>query len=361
MKVALVHDYLNQYGGAERVLETLMEIFPKAPIYTLFYDKEKTYKRFGNKVKGTSFLDKKIVHDNHRLFIPLMPLAANLLKLEDEYDVIISDSAGYGKGIGYFSRAFHISYCHTPLRYAWEYHQYFKWPPIIKMALTPILGYLRWWDKRVAQRPDILLANSYFIAHKTKQYYQRDAEVLYPPVDFKKFYRDKSIKRKDYFLAAGRMLHYKHFDLIIRTFNKLDLPLVVVGGGPELTKLKNMAESSKIHFLPFVSEEYLRVLYSGARALIFPQVEDFGLVAAEAQACGAPVIAFSQGGAREIVKDGLTGLFFHQQTVDDLTAAIKRFSAAFFDDGVIQKSAERFSKTRFQKRILELANKYAKH
>lgn len=349
-----MHDYLNQYGGAEKVLEALMEIFPEAPIYTLFYDKERTYGRFNGRVKSASFLDWGIVRRHHRLFIPLMPTAANFLKLGDEYDLIISDSAGFGKGINCSNVGFHIAYIHTPLRYAWEANQYFDWHPALKLAAAPIFGYLRNWDYEVGQKPDILLANSQYIAEKIKRYYRRDAEVVYPPVDLNKFYRKPTAERGDYFLAAGRMLPYKRFDLIIQAFNKLDLPLAVVGDGPELDKLKNMAKSRKIKFIPFTFENELLDLYNNARALIFPQIEDFGLVAAEAQACGTPVIAFSEGGVREIVQDGITGIFFHRQTPEDLIGAVKRFLRVSFNEKMIQNSAKRFSKENFKKEILRI-------
>jgi glycosyltransferase involved in cell wall biosynthesis len=200
----------------------------------------------------------------------------------------------------------------------------------------------------------VLLANSQHIAEKVRQYYNRDAEVVYPPVDLKIFYRDKKLKKQGYFLAVGRLMHYKRFDLIIQAFNKLNLPLLIVGEGPELESLKQLARSSKIHFLPFTTEADLRNLYNGAEALIFPQVEDFGLVAAEAQACGTPVIAFSQGGAREIIRDGVTGIFFHHQTVDDLMLAVKKFLLSSFDENAIRDSAKRFSKARFKNKILHI-------
>lgn len=355
MRVALVHDYLNQYGGAERVLEVLMEIFPEAPVYTLFYDKQKTRGRFEKKIKGASFLNNSFVCNHHRAFIPLMPLAADLMNLKGDYDLIISSSAGFGKGIAASYGSWHIAYIHTPLRYAWETYQYFNWPWIIKKITAPIFQYLRNWDYRAGQKPDILLANSNFIAKKIEKYYGRKSEVLYPPVDLKVFYPDPDIQRGGYFLAAGRMLAYKHFDLIIEAFNRLELPLRIVGGGPEFERLKKMAKFPNIDFLPFINENDLRRLYSGADAFIFPQVEDFGLVAAEAQACGTPVIAFSEGGAREIVEDKVTGIFFHQQSVDALVMGVKRFLKTNFDHEKIRLSAERFSKEKFKNRMLELA------
>ena len=355
MRVALVHDFLNQYGGAERVLETFTEIFPDAPIFTLFYDKTRTKGRFEGKVQGTTFLNRKTVIQNHRHFIPIMPLAAARIDLGSEYDLILSSSAGYAKGVRYNGHTFHINYCHTPLRYAWEFDAYVNWHPLLKLAAAPVAWYLRFWDRYAGQKPKIILANSNFIAGKIKNYYGRQAEVLYPPVDLKVFYRDPKIKKQGYFLAAGRLVHYKKFDLVIQAFNKLNLPLLVVGDGPELENLKKMAKSPKICFLPFANESELRALYNGAEALIFPQVEDFGLVAAEAQACGTPVIAFSEGGAMEIVADGVTGILFRHQSADVLALAVKKFLLSSFDEKAIRESAKRFSKTKFKNKILSIA------
>ena len=358
MKIALVHDYLNQYGGAERVLEAFCEAFPKAPIYTLFYDKEKTFGKFEGRVKGVSFLNNKIVIENHRLFIPLMPLAASLMKVGGEYDVILSSSAGYGKGIGYGKNSVHVAYCHTPLRYAWESGNYFNWNPIASFAAAPALDYLRSWDFAAGQKPDLILANSNFIAGKIKNYYQKDAKVLHPPVDLEKFYYNPSIGKRGFFLAIGRLMHYKKFDFIIKAFKRLDLPLVVVGDGPELKNLKKIA-SSKIHFLPFVKENELRPLYNAAEALIFPQVEDFGLVAAEAQACGTPVIAFNGGGAKEIVHDGITGILFNEYAPYGIEMAVKKSLNIPFDRRLISRSAQKFSKEIFKEEILDIVNEVA--
>jgi glycosyltransferase involved in cell wall biosynthesis len=354
MKIALIHDYLNQYGGAERVLETLCEIFPDAPIYTLFYDEEKTLGKFKNKKIITSFLDYEFVRNNHRLFIPLMPLAIFLMKVNKKFNIIFSASAGFAKGIRYGKNTIHISYCYTPLRYAWEYYKYFNWKPFLKILSAPAFWYLRKWDKWAGRRPEKIIAVSEHIAKKIKDYYKRDANVIYPPLDTNKFFLNEKIKKGDYYLAVGRMMHYKKFDLIIRVFNKLNLPLLVIGVGPELNKLKNMAISSNIKFLSFISNEHLNLLYNGAQALIFPQIEDFGLVAVEAQACGVPIIALNRGGAREIVEDGQTGVLFNNQSVDDLIMAIKKFQIIKFNKENIRKSALRFSKNKFKKAILEM-------
>jgi len=365
MKIALIHDYLNQYGGGERVLEVLMEMFPDAPIYTLLHDGERTLNRFSNRVKATSFLDFSLARRRHRLFIPLMPMAMKSLKISEQYDLIISDSAGFAKGFEQKPKTFHVSYIHTPLRYAWE-QEYYLANIISKPEILiskPILNYLKKWDFDAAQKPDILIANSNFIAEKIKKYYQRDvAKVIYPPVDTLQFYRDPELhtpNAKSYYLAAGRLLHYKKFDLVIEAFSKLKLPLKIAGGGPELEKLKNQNARLKAgaEFLGFVSDDELRTLYNGARALIFPQVEDFGLVAAEAQACGAPAIAFAGGGALEIIQDGKTGIFFKEQNSESLAEAVRKFEHLKFDRNRISRIAMgRFAKNIFKDKMLELIN-----
>lgn len=359
MRVAIAHDYLNQYGGAERVVESFCEIFPDAPIYTLFYDEEKTKERFKDRQVHTSFLNfssipllHKIVINYHRFFIPLMPLAAWLMKIND-CDIVLSSSAGFGKGIRMGKGIIHVAYCHTPLRYAWEFYRYFNWPLYLKVLTAPAFWFLRYWDKLAGQKPNKLIVNSRFIAEKVKNYYKRSSEILYPPVDTEKFCINKKVTKGNYFLAVGRLIHYKKFDLIIQAFNKLNLPLLIVGNGPELINLKKMAKSPKIEFIINITDEQLVLIYNGAQAFIFPQIEDFGLVAAEAQACGTPVIALNQGGAKEIVTDGKTGVLFDNQNVDDLITAIKRFQIMHFDPKNIRESAMRFSKTKFKKEILK--------
>ncbi len=365
MRVALVHDYLNQYGGAERVLECLMEMFPDAPVFTLMHDREKTADRFAGRVERTSFLDFPFARRHHRLFIPLMPLAAKTINLGSDFDLIISDTAGFAKGIRYDHRnTQHISYIHTPLRYAWEQKEYLGGIMTnFQLAISrPLLGFLRDWDYRAGKRPNVLIANSKFIAKKIKEYYGRPARVIYPPVDTSVFYLDsesnKSKAKSNYYLAVGRLLHYKKFDLVIEAFKKIGLPLKIVGSGVEASNLATMIkklEAKNIELLPFMEDEKeLRQLYNGAKALIFPQVEDFGLVAAEAQACGLPVIAYADGGATEIVEHGRTGILFPQQSVESLIGAVELFKKKRFQRRVIAASARRFSKEHFQEEIVKL-------
>lgn len=353
MNVALIHDYLIEYGGAERVLEELMRLFPEAPIYTLLYDERRTFGRFAGRVAGTSLFDVGFVRRHHRLFIPFMPAAAELMRIPEQYDVVISDSAGFAKGIRHAPHAFHLSYCHTPLRYAWETDQYFS-NRLFTSVFRPAFSYMRHWDFQAAQRPRRILANSAFIAGKIRTYYRREAAVVHPPVDETLFFYDPSLEPAEYFLAAGRLLHYKRFDLVIDAFKFLGLPLKVVGSGAMEEGLKARARGySNIEFMPFVKDvDVLRRLYAGAQAFVFPHVEDFGLVAVEAQACGTPVVALRAGGVEEIVRDKETGLFFNEPTVAALAATVGQFRAMQFDRAFISRMAERFGRGRFRERIL---------
>lgn len=353
LRVALVHDYLNQYGGGERVLEALMKIFPEAPIYTLLYDATKTGGRFEGRIGKTSLIDIPFVRNHHRLFIPCMPAAIGAMNLGRAYDLVVSDSAGYAKGIRYARGVFHLSYCHTPLRYAWETESYFK-SRLFKLAFGPVFGVLKEWDRRAGLKPNTLIANSRFIAEKVKRYYGREVPVVYPPVDYRTFYFGNESHPGDHFLAVGRLLEYKNFDLIIRAFALLPHRLTIVGDGRMRRTLEAMAKplGGRVTFLRSVPrDDQLRALYQNARALIFPQVEDFGLVAAEAQACGTPVIALKAGGAEEIVQEGVTGVFFNTPTPEALARAIEDFTVRRFDRSMVSKESQRFSFDAFREGI----------
>lgn len=359
MKVAILHDYLNQYGGAERVLQVLLRMFPTADLYTLLYDKDRTRGMFEGRVTGTSALDAPLVRHHHRAFIPAMPLAAaTLTSARNPYDLVISSSAGYAKGINIAGKV-HVSYCHSPLRYAWDFdhlaHVPFAPWPLREAVLKPVARLLKHWDRNAAARVNVFLANSHFIADKISAYYGREAEVVYPPVDtnFWKPLPRAELKPNHLtpsaYLMTGRLLYYKRFDIGIRAFNELNKPLVIVGAGPEEEKLKKLATSPLITFKKDLSDEELRAEYARAKALVFPQVEDFGLVAAEAQACGTPVIAYGKGGGAEIVVDGVTGLHFPEQTPEALMDAIRRFETMKFDRRAMVRNAKRFSEAAFIK------------
>ncbi len=361
MKVAILHDYLNQFGGAERVLQTLIELFPHADLYTLLYDKKKTKGIFEKNIRASSFMDIPWIRKHHRLFIPFMPLAASSIRPKEEYDLIISSTAGYAKGFR-VQGSHHVSYCHSPLRYAWEidYLKNLRFSPkaLSNLIAYPIAKWLKKWDKDAAQKVNLFIANSDYIAEKVRAYYGRDAIVAYPPVDTDIFYPEPETGKKEYYLMAGRLLYYKGFDLGIAAFNQLQKPLKIVGRGPELPKLRKLVKSPLIEFIETASDNELRFLYSNAKAFIFPQIEDFGLVAAEAQACGTPVIAFAQGGGREIVMHKKTGILFYEQTPEAIVAAVKEFEYYPFDRRTIAKSAQRFSKEAFKTNFLGILAKY---
>lgn len=356
MKVAVLHDYLNQFGGAERVLKSILEIFPDADVYTLLFDAEKTEHLFDEKIRKTSFLDYPLIRNNHRAFIPIMPLATSLMRSNEHYDLLISSTAGYAKGFP-IKASYHISYCHSPLRYAWEIDYLknlsFSPRPMTKDILRPIADWLRSWDKKASKRVNFFIANSEFIAEKIRAYYKRDSEVVYPPVNTDIFYFDETQKQEDFYLMVGRLLYYKGFDIGIQAFNKMKKKLIVIGRGPEEKKLRKLANPTYISFIPYVSDSDLRIYYNTARAFIFPQIEDFGLVAAEAQSCGLPVVSFAKGGGREIVCDGITGVHFPEQTVDSLIYAVRDFEMKKFNRKNIANYAEKFSERRFKKEFID--------
>jgi glycosyltransferase involved in cell wall biosynthesis len=358
MKVALVHDYLNQYGGAERVLEAFCEMFPHAPIYTLVYDAKLTGFAFEGRNIKTSFLQKMpFAASRHRYFPVFMPHAIEQFDLSG-YDLVLSDSGSYAKGVITKPDTAHISYCHTPHRYVWDNShkliEEFRYPRVVK-ALSPLfMTYVRIWDAQAAERPDAFIANSEFIAKRIKKYYGREAEVIYPPLNTERFGIGK---KGDYFLMAGRMVPYKKFDIAIEAFNRLGMRLKIIGDGPERKKLERKSRSN-VEFLGLVSEPYLADYYSRAQALIFPQEEDFGVVAGEAMASGTPVIAFRAGGALEIIKENEDGIFFDRQTSDSLVDAIGRFQNMKFDPFLIREHAMRFDKARFKHEIENFISQY---
>lgn len=352
MRVALVHDYLTELGGAERVLEALCQMFPHAPIYTLLYDEELTKGRFCGRKIYTSFLQKfPLARTRHRAYAWLMPIAVEQFDL-GRYDLVISDSASYAKGIVTKPSTLHVSYCHTPIRYAWDdSHRYvkeFRSPRFLRPFIPLFLNYLRLWDKEAALRPDAFVANSHFVRERIRKYYGVEAEVIYPPVDTV-FFGAHRERRGDYFLAVGRLLAYKRFDLAIQAFNAMRLPLKIAGEGPEYDRLRAMAGPS-VEFLGRVSDEALRTAYGGARALIFAQEEDFGITAVEAMAAGTPVIAYRGGGALETVQDGVSGVFFDEEHPDAIRNAVGQFLQTDFDASAIQAGARDFDTEVFKRR-----------
>jgi glycosyltransferase involved in cell wall biosynthesis len=352
MKIALVHDYLVQYGGAERVLEAFTELFPEAPIFTLVYDAKLMHGVFAGKDIRTSFLQRiPFSKTRHRIFPPLMPSGIESFDLS-KYDVVLSDSSSFAKGIITNPETLHICYMHTPMRFAWDdcqkYTQEFYFPRFIKKIVPFFMNYIRVWDRASADRPDKIIANSNFIARRIKKYYKREALVIHPPVDVNKFYI--SDKTEDYYLLVGRFMAYKKFDIVIEAFNKLGLNLKILGRGPEFKRLKKMANQN-IDFLGRVTDEELYRYYSKAKAFIFPQEEDFGITAIEAMASGRPIIAYRGGDIPEHMKEGKMGVFFDSQSASNIIEAVNKFKEMNFDPNYIREQTLKFDKSLFKARI----------
>ncbi|MBI5621874.1 glycosyltransferase [Candidatus Falkowbacteria bacterium] len=358
MKVALVHDHLVQYGGAEKVLKALHDIFPEAPIFTLLYDQKTMGNDFVKKDIRPSFLqDLPFGLKKYQWYLPLMPAATKRHDLTG-YDLVISSASAMAKGVITGPHTLHLCYCHTPTRYLWtDTHSYLKelnTNRLLKKIIPLYLTRLRKWDQLAAQRVDYFVANSKNVADRIAKYYRRDSEVIYPPVEIDQFYTAEQLNH--YYLAGGRLVPYKRFDIIVNAFNKLGIPLKIFGTGPEEAKLRKMARPH-IEFLGKVSDQRKAELYAHCLAFINPQEEDFGITAVEAMAAGRPVIAYPLGGALETVVPGVTGEFFEEQNWESLGDAVIRFKPENYDSKKIRQQAEKFSLEEFKKRIMDYIEK----
>jgi len=348
MKVALVYDRLNKLGGAERVLLALNKIFPEAPLYTSVYSPENVNfaKLFNVK---TSYLQKYEFTRNYNEFLALfMPNAFESFNF-DSYDLVISVTSESAKGVITKPGTKHICYCLTPTRYLWSgYDEYFK-GKTMKLISTPALTYLRRWDKISSHRPDSYISISTEVQNRVKKYYGKDSEIIFPPIMIEDV-ESKKNKNQDFYLLVSRLsrsTYYKRVDLAIDAFNKTNLPLRIVGTGPLEKKLRRKANKN-IEFLGKLTDTELTYYYKSCKALVFPGFEDFGLVMAEAQFFGKPVIAFDGGGAKDIIKDGKTGKLFRDQTTDSLVDALKSFDENDYNIQEIKNSALRFSFDKFK-------------
>lgn len=360
-KVALVHDFLVSSGGAERVFEALCALYPEAPIYTLLHDAERMGDRFRGRDIRTSWLGKlpRFIQKRYRLFLPFFPAAVESFDLR-EFDVVLSSSGAWSKGIITRLHTTHVAYLHSPMRYAWDYHESYLRELGARgrrsIFTRMLMSYLRIWDRQAADRPDVLLANSAFTAARIAKYYRREAQIVYPPVTLceQAGSVDLSAKREA-FLVVSRLTRSKKIEAVIQAFNKLSLPLVVVGIGPERKKLQKIA-SRHIRFVGFVEDHELVEWYRRARAVIFPSEEDFGMVAAEALSFGTPVIGLEYGGLREIVTPGVTGEFFHSAAPEIIAEGVRRFleKEGAYDATVMRESVKKFSKENFLRQMKEI-------
>lgn len=355
MTIAIVADWLTTIGGAEHVVRELLRLYPNAHLFTTVAAKNSLQNFLNHPINTTSFQHLYRLLHTHQILLPWLTRAVEDIDLT-AYDIIISSSHAIAKGIVPPSHARHITYCHTPMRYAWEmeeqYLDDFGIPTVCKPIVRAMLKSLRRWDLTTAKRVDTFIANSSTTAERIKRIYHRESVTVHPPVD-DRFFEAESGKRKTettYFLAVGRLVPYKKFDLLVETANRYKLPLKIVGQGREKKKLKTLAGPT-IEFLGHVRDEQLPSLYADAQALLFPTFEDAGVVPLEAQACGTPVIAYGKGGATDTVKADKTGIFFEEQTAQSLIHAIQRFQQNPFDPDEIKQHAKHFSAQTFRERI----------
>ena len=348
MKVAIVHDWLNQVGGAESVLEVLKEVFPQSPIYTSIYWPKAMPVQYREWDVRTSWLNRlPLIKRYHQPFLPLYPLAFEAFDLRG-YELVISNKSAFCHGVITPPETVHICYCLTPTRFLWDYHNYVSHERINPLAgalLAPVLRNLRLWDKAAADRVEHFVAISETVRQRIKKFYRRDALVIHPPVDVQGFQVRES--HDDYFLIVSRLIPYKRIDLAVQAFNLLGLPLKILGDGRDRRRLEAMANSN-IEFLGRLQDQQVGEYLSRCRAFVFPGEEDFGIAPLEAQAAGRPVIAYAAGGALETVVEGVTGLFFREQTAESLAEAVSSFDGKAFDGATIRQHAQDFDKEAFK-------------
>lgn len=364
MRVALVHDDLIQFGGAEKLLLTMSKLYPAAPIYTSIYNRQlaKVDKRFEKIDIRTSWMQKLPFKTKlRRAYFPLYPGAFESFDFS-EFDVVLSSSTRFAHGVITKPRTLHICYSNSPTRFLWETRKYLEYenlPKFVKTGLLPMLSILRIWDQMAAKRPDFWIANSKNVAAKLKKYYKVDSTVIYPFVDLEKFTQNSSRRQslsasqrrsQNYFLVVSRLLAWKRIEIAIKAVNYLKCKLKIVGTGPAYKNLKRLAKNN-VEFLGEVQDSDLVKLYFGCLALILPQEEDFGINVLEAQAAGKPVIAYGVGGAVETVVSGKTGVFFEEQTEDSLIGGIKKLKGLGIKSDDCRRNAEKFSKENFQKNL----------
>ncbi|MFH1811767.1 MAG: glycosyltransferase [Pseudomonadota bacterium] len=355
LQVALAHDWLTGMRGGEAVLERLCLRYPHAPLYTLFHIPGSVSSAIEDRRIVTSILDRLPgAHRRYRQLLPLYPAAVEALDVT-AFDLVVSTSHCAIKALRLGSGARHLCYVHTPMRYVYEqFDDYFgpgRASPAARLAMTALRPVLQAWDRRTAHRPTELVANSQHVAARIRRHWGREASVVHPPVAMERFAVPEPGVSRDHYLVLGALAPYKRVDLAVRAFAQLGLPLIVAGDGPEAARLQHLA-SPNVRFVGRVDDDEARRLYQGARALIFPGEEDFGITPLEAQACGTPVIAFGRGGALETVRgdgDGATGVFFGESTESALIEAVRRFERVRegFDPSRLREHARRFEHTRF--------------
>lgn len=365
LKVAIVHDWLVNYGGAERVVEEFLKVFPQAEIYTLVYDKKKMGKIFPPEKVHTSFVQKLPAATRlYTKFLSLMPKAFESFDLT-QYDLVLASSSSCAKGVIVSPKSAFVAYIHTPMRYAWDlYFDYKKRSnPIVGKFMEMQIPKIRLWDYVSAQRIDATVANSKYIARRIKRFWNRDSQVIYPPVDTERL-KPSGLPAEDFYVVFSRFVPYKRIDLAISACGELGRKLVVIGGGSQEKELKELAagyKNASIEFTGRISDQQVQEYLQKCRAMIFCAEEDFGIIPVEAQACGRPVIAYKKGGTFETVIDGITGVHFEKQETESVKNSILRFEEleknGTFNVDQIVAHAKKFSAERFRKEIEEVCAK----
>lgn len=353
VRVALVHDFLVQMGGAEKVLEALHDLYPEAPVYTSVYDPKVMPPNYRTWDIRTSSLQRWPARRKlHRLMLPFYPAAFEGFDLSS-YDIVVSSSSAFAKGVVTLPHTRHVCYMHAPMRYAWMTDAYLKGERAgrLRRVLGPVFHYLRLWDQVSASRVDTYVANSSAVQHRIAKFYRRESVVVPPPVDTSRFAMSEA--RGEYYIAVSRFVPYKRMDLAVDAMTRLGRPLKVVGTGRQEADLKRRA-GPNVEFLGWVENDRLPALMANARAFLMPGEEDFGIAPVEANACGRPVIAFAAGGALDTQMDGETGVLFRPQTVDALCEAVERFEQMTFDHAAIASRAAGFGYSRFKERMRDI-------
>jgi len=359
MRVAIVHDYLNQAGGAERVVESLHRLWPDAPIFTTIADRDAMPASLRDADIRVTWMQHLPAWKRHfRAYLPLYPLAIGGIDVRG-YDVVVSSSSAWAKAVHTPAGAVHVCYCHTPMRWVWDYEHYVAregFGALVRLALPPVIAALRMWDVRTSGQPTHIVVNSRVVQERVRRYWGRTSEVLNPPVDTERFTVGSG--PGSYHLVVARLAHYKRIDLAVAAFTQLGLPLVVIGDGPARASLE-AAAGPNVTFRGRVDDRGVAEAMRECRGLIWPGEEDFGITPLEATACGRPVIAYGAGGVLETVRDGVTGVFFSEQTAESLARAVQRAATIAWDPAIIRAHAESHSVAGFEARFRAIVEREA--